>query len=165
MKNRAMRFWNLFLVVALISLPVWQMNAVGETGAAAGIDKADFAKKRIKQLQQTAQILLELAGQPFPAKLSAAEKREAERYTNWLKDSGKRLDNLADRWQSVLGKIEKHHDPVVTQKQMAEMNQSFNLQYLGLQQQMQDENRRFTLVSNIMKNKHDTAKNSINNIR
>jgi uncharacterized coiled-coil DUF342 family protein len=49
--------------------------------------------------------------------------------------------------------------------QMQEMSQSFNMQYLGLQQQMQDENRRFSLISNIMKNKHDTAKNSINNIR
>jgi uncharacterized tellurite resistance protein B-like protein len=46
-----------------------------------------------------------------------------------------------------------------------EMSQSFNLQYLGLQQQMQDENRRFTLISNIMKTKHDTAKNSISNVR
>jgi hypothetical protein len=50
-------------------------------------------------------------------------------------------------------------------RQMAEMSQSFNIQYLGLQQQMQDENRRYTLVSNIMKTKHDTAKNAINNIR
>lgn len=50
-------------------------------------------------------------------------------------------------------------------KQLEEMNQSFNLQYLGLQQQMQDESRRFTLVSNIMKTNHDTAKNSISNVR
>ncbi len=50
-------------------------------------------------------------------------------------------------------------------KDFQEMSQSFNMQYLGLQQQMQDENRRFTLISNIMKTKHDTAKNAINNIR
>lgn len=50
-------------------------------------------------------------------------------------------------------------------KQMQEMNMSFNLQYLQLQNQMQSENRQFTMVSNIMKTKHDTAKNSINNIR
>jgi len=50
-------------------------------------------------------------------------------------------------------------------RKMEEMSQSFNLQYLQLQQQMQDEDRRFTLVGNIMKNKHDTAKNAINNIR
>lgn len=50
-------------------------------------------------------------------------------------------------------------------KQLMDMNQSFNMQYLGLQQQMQDESRRFTLLSNIMKTKHDTAKNSISNLR
>ena len=50
-------------------------------------------------------------------------------------------------------------------KELSEMNQSFNMQYLQLQQQMQDENRRFSLLSNIMKEKHDTAKNSISNLR
>jgi hypothetical protein len=50
-------------------------------------------------------------------------------------------------------------------QKMDEMSQSFNLQYLQLQQQMQNENRQFTMVSNIMKTKHDTAKNAIANIR
>ena len=48
---------------------------------------------------------------------------------------------------------------------MMEMNQSYNMQYLGLQQRLQDESRRFSLISNIMKTRHDTAKNSISNIR
>ena len=43
-------------------------------------------------------------------------------------------------------------------KEMQEMNMSFNLQYLNLQKNMQDENRQFTMISNIMKTKHDTAK-------
>jgi hypothetical protein len=47
----------------------------------------------------------------------------------------------------------------------ADANMSFNMQYLMLQQHMQDENRRFTLLSNIMKTKHDTAENSISNVR
>jgi hypothetical protein len=50
-------------------------------------------------------------------------------------------------------------------KEMQEVNMSFNMQYLMLQQKMQDESRRFTLLSNIMKTKHDTAKNSISNVR
>ena len=50
-------------------------------------------------------------------------------------------------------------------KQMQETQMSFNLQYLQLQSQMQSENRSYTAVSNIMKTKHDTVKNSINNIR
>ena len=49
--------------------------------------------------------------------------------------------------------------------ELQETNMSFNLRYLQLQQRMQEENRRFTLLSNIMKTKHDTAKNSIRNIR
>jgi hypothetical protein len=45
------------------------------------------------------------------------------------------------------------------------MQMRFNLQYLMLQNKISQENRQFSMVSNIMRNKHDTAKNSINNIR
>jgi len=50
-------------------------------------------------------------------------------------------------------------------RQMQEMQMSFNLQYLQLQSQMQNESRQYSTVSNIMKTKHDTMKNSISNIR
>ena len=50
-------------------------------------------------------------------------------------------------------------------KQMQAIQMSFNLQYLQLQSQMQHENRSYTAISNIMKTKHDTVKNSISNIR
>lgn len=42
---------------------------------------------------------------------------------------------------------------------------SFNLQYLQLQSQMQHENRSYTMISNIMRTKHDTVRNSISNVR
>jgi hypothetical protein len=50
-------------------------------------------------------------------------------------------------------------------KEMSDMQMSFNLQYLQLQEQMQSDNRQFTAVSNVLKTKHDTVKNSISNIR
>jgi hypothetical protein len=50
-------------------------------------------------------------------------------------------------------------------KAMQETQMSFNLQYLQLQSQMQHENRSYTAISNIMKTKHDTVKNSISNVR
>jgi hypothetical protein len=50
-------------------------------------------------------------------------------------------------------------------KNMQETQMSFNLQYLQLQNSMQNENRQFTMVSNIMKTKHDTVKNIISNIK
>jgi hypothetical protein len=49
-------------------------------------------------------------------------------------------------------------------KQMMEMQASFNLQFLELQGKMQHESRSFQTVSNVMKNRTDTAKNSIRNI-
>ncbi len=42
--------------------------------------------------------------------------------------------------------------------------QSFNLQYLQLQETMQRDSREFQALSNVMKVKHDSAKAAINNI-
>jgi hypothetical protein len=42
--------------------------------------------------------------------------------------------------------------------------QTFNLQYLQLQESMQRESREFQAISNVMKVKHDSAKAAINNI-
>lgn len=88
---------------------------------------------------------------------------EAEALTAKLLASTREVKKAVD--DAVKGKTKI--DPTLLQaiKDLDEMSQSFNMQYLGLQQQMQDENRRFTLLSNIMKTKHDTAKNSIDNIR
>jgi hypothetical protein len=41
---------------------------------------------------------------------------------------------------------------------------AFNLQLLSLQQEVQDENRRFTTVSNCLKAAHDTAKAAVTNL-
>ncbi|MBM4039928.1 MAG: hypothetical protein FJ290_15605 [Planctomycetes bacterium] len=48
---------------------------------------------------------------------------------------------------------------------MPQVNALTNLQSLQLQQQMQSLNRQMTLMSNIMKFKHDTVKSIIGNIR
>ena len=50
-------------------------------------------------------------------------------------------------------------------QRMQELNQSFNLQYLQLQENEQAENRQFTALSNVMKLKNDTAKNSLSNLK
>jgi len=164
MKNRVVLVCKLFSIILLMSVLILQLEAFGQRSDPV-MGTAEFAKTRIKILQQTAGTLRDLAAQPLPTQLSDKEKREAERYTKWLKDSSQKLYELANQWHSSLTKMEKNQGPPSKQNQMTEMSQSFNLQYLGLQQAMQDENRRFTLVSNIMKNKHDTAKNAINNIR
>ena len=47
---------------------------------------------------------------------------------------------------------------------MFEMQQGFNLQFMELQNKMGHESRQFQTISNVMKNRNDTAKNSIRNI-
>lgn len=56
-------------------------------------------------------------------------------------------------------------DMLRMQAQLQADGQSFNAQYLALQDSMQKESREFTAITNIMKVRHDSAKAAINNIR
>lgn len=55
-------------------------------------------------------------------------------------------------------------DVLEATRALQQESQSFNLQYLQLQENMQRESREFTALSNVMKVKHDSAKSAINNI-
>jgi len=48
---------------------------------------------------------------------------------------------------------------------MQKESQVFNLQLLQLQENVQNENRHFTTVSNVLRASHDTAKAAISNVR
>ncbi len=48
---------------------------------------------------------------------------------------------------------------------LQEQAQAFNLQYLAIQEQVQQENRRFTTLSNVAKAFHDTNKAVLQNVR
>jgi hypothetical protein len=50
-------------------------------------------------------------------------------------------------------------------KELQQQSRDMNLEMLALQEQTQQENRRFTTVSNVLKARHDTAKAAISNIR
>jgi hypothetical protein len=54
---------------------------------------------------------------------------------------------------------------IAAMQAMQRESQVFNLQLLELQEQIQQENRRFTTVSNVLRAKHDTAKAAVSNIR
>jgi hypothetical protein len=55
-------------------------------------------------------------------------------------------------------------DLVTATRALQQQAQTFNLQYLQLQEGMQRENREFTALSNVMKVKHDSARAAIQNI-
>jgi hypothetical protein len=55
-------------------------------------------------------------------------------------------------------------DLLTATRALQQQSQSFNLQYLQLQESLQQESREFTTLSNVMKVKHDSAKAAIQNI-
>lgn len=114
-------------------------------------------QRRVEALRRlSAELTQAAARQPAapPADPKAAEA--LRQYDRWLAQQSEQAMKLADRGQEAL---------LQATKNMQETQMSFNLQYLQLQSQMQHENPSFTAISNIMKTKHDTVKNSISNVR
>ena len=116
------------------------------------------SKRQTSQLLQISKVFKELASQPLPKRLNKSQITEVQRYNHWLLETSRKSKELAGKWQSGL-RIAN------TVQGMREMQESFNLQYLTLQNKMSNDNRQFSMISNIMKNKYDTAKNSIGNMR
>jgi hypothetical protein len=144
-------------VISLVSLAV--LAAVG-----IGLGQTRSASLQKAGLSAEARQAILTVGEDMKKLVESHDRyvkasREAEALVAKLQESVREVSKAAKGKTKV--------DPTLLQaiKDLDQMSQSFNMQYLGLQQQMQNENRQFTLVSNIMKTKHDTAKNSIDNIR
>ena len=113
-------------------------------------------RERVTALRQLSATLKRAARQkPASALHDPKAREELARYDAWLFRQGDRAETLAAEGVGALA----------ADRDAAPRQMSFNLQYLLLQQQMQDESRQFTAVATIMKTKHDTVKNSISNIR
>ena len=122
----------------------------------------NLLKNRVEILKNTSRTLRELSKAPAPRNLTSTQQKKVAKYNQWLETSSADLTQLAKQGEDLLG---RGTELMQATKAMQEMNQTFNLQYLKLQEEMQAQNRQFTLVSNIMKVKHDTAKSAINNVR
>jgi septal ring factor EnvC (AmiA/AmiB activator) len=122
--------------------------------------ETEFTKvqNELKQLEQQRKQLLDLM-----SNFNDQQKRVMER----VDKLEKRYDGMASKIVGTNANPKSDSQPQLLDatKQMQETQMSFNLQYLQLQSQMQHENRSYTAVSNIMKTKHDTVKNSISNVR
>lgn len=144
------------LLCAFIAAPSTAQRIRADQTERAGPSRT-LVVQRVETLKRTSDLFRNIATTPPPGDLSREDQAQARSYAAWLQHWSTRLDALAAQGESIIG-----GDATRT---MQETQMSFNLQYLQLQNTMQDENRQFTMVSNIMKTKHDTVKNSISNIR
>lgn len=119
-----------------------------DTGCKTPLDQC--TRDRIATLKAQSKSLTAAYRMKPSATLTAEEKAKVQEYDRWLRKQSDRTRELAERGSAATTK---------------QMQLSFNQQYLTLQSQMQAENRRYSAISNIMKTKHDTVKNSISNVR
>jgi Ulp1 family protease len=119
----------------------------------------DVKKKLLELNESLEQDLAALDG--HVASMSKLSKELARR----IKDINEKSMKFFEKVETLANSANGSADLLAAAQEMQETQMSFNLQYLQLQSQMQNENRSYTAVSNIMKTKHDTVKNSISNIR
>ena len=152
MKYKVFVFVALYLLLALaihaqVNPPVKQITQ-------SGITVFNNSEKEYQQLQKDLQ-QLEVQKNELISRLKAFDDQQ--------KAVTLKMEKLERNYDGIAGS--KPGALLEATKQMKETQMSFNLQYLQLQSQMQQENRSYTAVSNIMKTKHDTVKNSISNVR
>jgi hypothetical protein len=73
--------------------------------------------------------------------------------------------NTGSHSAGVMGARENPSAEMAAVHAMQRESQAFNLQLLALQEEIQQENRRFSTLSNVLRARHDTAKAAISNIR
>jgi septal ring factor EnvC (AmiA/AmiB activator) len=152
------------MLILFSSMPAYSQK---NRAVAAHVD-AKKIKELDKQYEQLQNYLKELDQQ------KAQLQGQLKSYSEKLNEVVKNVQSLEKEYDSINGTSGavagsatsgSSADLMQATQQMQETQMSFNLQYLGLQNNMQNENRQFTMVSNIMKTKHDTEKNVISNIR
>jgi hypothetical protein len=143
---------GLVLAVALAASPGQRSKAGAAALDPAALKAIDEMGATLAQLEASHRNLMQAVG-------------ELERLYAKLSDKAGEVAKLAAEAGGSRAPNKATDKLFEASKDMQEMQMSFSLQYLLLQNKISHENRQFSMISNIMKNKHDTAKNSINNIR
>ena len=152
------------IFAALVSLAVGASSAQApEAGVTSAVERSSNAEAREALLLMHEDLQRDLALlEALYAETSRRNEELAARVYELEQQSSDCISGIQARGDVAGTTGNATEDPKTTPDKL---NGSYNLQYLQLQQKMQQDNRQFTTVSNIMKTKHDTAKATINNIR
>ena len=149
----------MFLIIT--SLVTGQVNLQNKPLTKADAQVFSKAETEYQQVQKELQ-QLELQKKQLLAMMAAYDEKQKKLIVR-VEKLETSYDNINNKQAAANGNSQ--NQLLNATKQMQETQMSFNLQYLQLQSQMQHENRSYTAISNIMKTKHDTVKNSISNVR
>ncbi len=121
------------------------------SGAAVVLPELDASKTLVSTMSRS---LMEKSTNVNLDEVSSDSSSQAQ--------NGKNEVNVAEQ---LSGQSATTSDLLSATKALQEANWQFSLEYLNLQEKVQNENRYFSTVSNIMRTRHDSAKNAINNLR
>jgi hypothetical protein len=141
-----------------------------DLGAArcGGATLAGCTRTRVASLKALSRQLRELAAKRPDSHLSAADVQQITRLDQWLRTTADRADAVAQLGAKAAPQQSQgssSSDLMQATQQMQEEQMSFNLQYLMLQENMQNDSRQYTAVSNIAKTKQDTLKGIVANMK
>jgi len=131
-----------------------------DTSFGATMKRAD-AEARAKLTHSVAQarhareVLMRISQEKMPGNLTGPQRREFDAQSKWLLAAADRLARFTTNAQAVL------NNRSASAQDMAAANE----QLPALQNSFQMESRRFTIVSNVSKARHDAAKAAIQNMR
>ncbi|MBM5810669.1 MAG: hypothetical protein FJ191_01695 [Gammaproteobacteria bacterium] len=136
------------LVLTLVGSLALAPDAIGvEPGRAAATRAPDCTQNRATQEEISADLARMQAGLAQAGSALAQGAAMYQRYDQQLAGFLQLAARAGTGDAAALAQL-----PAAT-KQMEETRMSFNLQYLQLQRQMQNENRQYTTISNVMKTK------------
>lgn len=118
-------------------------------------------------VRRASHTLAAIADEPIPEGLSEAQKRELVTYANFLRESSQELDAFVKHWGEELARIRNWRGGSRAEREhrLAEARMSMDLKLIALQAEIQRNNRKVRMLSNVMKARNDTAKSAISNIR
>ncbi len=167
------------LIIILLALPLMVTAQSGPTQGTATAsplittspcnpNNSDLVENKIAILQEVRQIFDKLGSEPIPGVASNLAGQQASKFSFWLRDSsedigrllsyGKQFLQMCD-WNTTTGPGDAQRES------LHRMIASFSLNYLLLQQRLQQENRQFTTLTGIMKARLAAAQSAITTIR
>ncbi|MFQ5754940.1 MAG: hypothetical protein ACE5H7_02485 [Acidiferrobacterales bacterium] len=167
------------LIIILLALPLMvaaQSGPAQGTVAASPLittspcnpNNSDLVENKIAILREVRQIFDKLGSEPIPRMASNFAGQQANKFSFWLRDSSEDIGRLLSYgeqflqmcdWVTTTGQGDAHLESLHL------MIASFSLNYLLLQQRLQQENRQFTTLAGIMKARLTATQSAIATIR
>jgi hypothetical protein len=167
------------LIILLLALPLAvaaQSGPAQGTAAASPLittspcnpNNSDLVENKIAILREVREIFGKLGSEPLPRMASNFAGQQANKFSFWLRDSSEdigRLVSYGEQFLQMCEWITTTGQGDTQRESLHRMIASFSLNYLLLQQRLQQENRQFTTLSGIMKARLAAAQSAITTIQ